>query len=489
MTCKVVRIGVFFDGTGNNLYNDEAGKSANGVSNVGKLYRLYRDGQVLEGRQPTECKIYVKAIYIEGVGTYSPTKTHQSGKDKYHSDYAMGGAAGQLGGQRIDRAINQVLAILKAYSPDDYQWQIDVFGFSRGAAMARDFINTMYTRYPDLPYTFKFVGLFDTVASFGAAGDNENWKPKNTDGFFQEANLRLMAYEKSYKTDVSEKKWVEDNYEEYNLHLKPKSAKAIVHFIALDEYRYNFPLTDTQGAGLTYNFVGAHSDIGGGYPKEAEEKVFEYFPSYQANSKEKQQYLTEPGDDNPPIIGEGWACSDDYSAGRIPRKLGVYCTGERKISDNLQKTSLVAMHKQALKAGVPLRENIHDRYSDVPDYHTQIEAGWQWSDELQQYYHTATNNITELSSLLNQGKKFSNGANGSLYAERSVFHLKLLAKYAHNSSGTMAMDKERLAPLGFKHRSYENMTDLLKSPVRRVGDDKIPQRAIFHNDTTKGKEK
>ncbi len=484
----MVRIGVFFDGTGNNLYNDEAGKSANGVSNVGKLYRLYQDGQVLEGRQPTECEIHVKAIYIEGVGTYSPTKT-QSGKDKYHDDYMTGGGFGALGGQRINQAIKQIGDIFANYSSEEYKRQIDVFGFSRGAAMARDFINTMYERIVEEDYIFAFVGLFDTVASFGNPGDNKNWKPLNTDGDHHEANIDLVLYERGIDPVGLREKWVKKNYEKYNLHLKPKSAKAIVHFIALDEYRDNFPLTDTQGAGFTYNFVGAHSDIGGGYPKESEEKVFDYFPSYQANSGEKQQYLTEPSNDNPPIIGTNWACSDDYSAGRIPRKLGVYCTGKRKISDDLQKTPLVAMHKQALKVGVPLKENIHDMYSDVPDYHTQIEAGWQWSDELQQYYHTATNNITELSSLLNQGRKFSNGANGSLYAERSVFHLKLLAKYAHNSSGTMAMDKERLAPLGFKHRSYENMTDLLKSPVRRVGDDKIPQRAVFHNDTTKGKEK
>ncbi len=488
MTCKVVRIGVFFDGTGNNLYNDEAGKSANGVSNVGKLYRLYQDGQVLEGRQPTECEIHVKAIYIEGVGTYSPTKT-KSGKVEYHDDYAFGGGMGQLGGQRIDRAIQQVRDIFGQYPADDYQWQIDVFGFSRGAAMARDFINTMYKRYSDLPYIFKFVGLFDTVASFGAAGDDENWKPLDTDGDHQEANIDLILYEKGIDPIGLREKWVKKNYEKYNLHLTPKSAKTVVHFIALDEYRYNFPLTDTQGAGLTYDFVGAHSDIGGGYPKQSEEEVFDYFPSYQANSKEKQQYLTEPSDDNPPIIGEGWACSDDYSVGRIPRKLGVYCTGKRSIGDDLQKIPLVAMHKKALKAGVPLKENIHDKYSDVPDNQSQIEASWQWSDELQQYYNTAIGNITELRSLLNQGKKINNGANGELYAERSVLHLKLLAQYAHNSSGTMAMDKRRAAPLGFKHRSYENMTDLLKSPMRRVGDDKIPQRAVFHNNPEKGKKK
>ena len=79
MTCKVIRIGVFFDGTGNNLFNDEAGASSNGVSNIGKLYRLYQNGQILKGQKLTECEITVKAIYIEGVGTNAWKEDYSSG--------------------------------------------------------------------------------------------------------------------------------------------------------------------------------------------------------------------------------------------------------------------------------------------------------------------------------------------------------------------------------------------------------------------------
>lgn len=57
MTCQVVRIGVFFDGTGNNLSNDEAGRSRNGISNIGKLYRLYRDGEHFEGKKLQNVKL------------------------------------------------------------------------------------------------------------------------------------------------------------------------------------------------------------------------------------------------------------------------------------------------------------------------------------------------------------------------------------------------------------------------------------------------
>ncbi|WGE51317.1 hypothetical protein [Actinobacillus equuli] len=61
MSCEVIRIGVFFDGTGNNLTNDEAGRSKNGVSNIGKLFRLYSDNDVLKGNLITECLNYSTA--------------------------------------------------------------------------------------------------------------------------------------------------------------------------------------------------------------------------------------------------------------------------------------------------------------------------------------------------------------------------------------------------------------------------------------------
>lgn len=246
MSCKVIRIGVFFDGTGNNLTNDEAGRSRNGVSNIGKLFRLYSNNDVLRGNLLTECLIYTRAIYIEGVGTINNDK-----------DYVMGGAAGTLGAQRINRAIAEVVAIRDQFPDSEYKCYIDVFGFSRGAAMARDFINTMYRDQRRVSFSFKFVGLFDTVGSFGIAGNNINYKPITN----EDTETDTIKYESSGKTPPPE------YYEPYNFNLSPKSAEKIVHFVALDEYRKNFPLSDTQGAGLTYYFIGAHSDIGGGYAK------------------------------------------------------------------------------------------------------------------------------------------------------------------------------------------------------------------------------
>ncbi|OOF60060.1 T6SS phospholipase effector Tle1-like catalytic domain-containing protein [Rodentibacter myodis] len=254
MTCQVIRVGVFFDGTGNNLFNDEAGRSDNSISNIGKLFRLYRDGEVIKGRKVTECEIVIRSIYIEGVGT-------NQGKE----DYLGGLAAGSQGGRRIRLAIAQLIDILDKYPLNEYRREIDVFGFSRGAATARDFINTLYRdeRLLVRGVKIRFVGLFDTVGSFGLAGNDINWKPQHDDV----TESDTIFYEIRGKTPSSK------DFIPYNFNLYPQSAETIVHFIAMDEYRKNFPLSDTEGAGLTYQFIGAHSDVGGGYKKEEVEQV------------------------------------------------------------------------------------------------------------------------------------------------------------------------------------------------------------------------
>ena len=38
MTCQVVRVGIFFDGTGDNLFNDEAGRSSNGLVTLANFF-------------------------------------------------------------------------------------------------------------------------------------------------------------------------------------------------------------------------------------------------------------------------------------------------------------------------------------------------------------------------------------------------------------------------------------------------------------------
>jgi len=118
---------------------------------------------------------------------------------------------------------------------------IDLVGFSRGAALARHFGNMILAQTHEGLFSyqddtlglinacvdFRFMGLFDTVAQFGAG--------------FQDGNYNLTVAEPW--------RWV-------------------AHAVALHDFRGWFPLTSVQASNNTNvieaPFIGAHSDIGGG---------------------------------------------------------------------------------------------------------------------------------------------------------------------------------------------------------------------------------
>ena len=460
MSCKVIRIGVFFDGTGNNLTNDEAGRSSNGVSNIGKLYRLYADNEILRGKTPTECLIYIKAIYIEGVGTINN-----------EDDYATGGGAGTLGAQRINQAIEQLSEIRDQFPKSEYKCYIDVFGFSRGAAMARDFINEMYRKHRRLTFTFKFVGLFDTVGSFGLAGNNINYKPITN----EDTETDTIKYETSGATFPSR------YYEPYNFNLSPRSAEKIVHFIALDEYRKNFPLSDTQGAGLSYYFIGAHSDIGGGYANVEYESLFDYALGNNLIQAEKKLGKPEDGIQ----FGKDWQCKVDenvYGNSSPYNNFRILCRGSREVTDDLQKVTLVAMYNLAIMENVPFINDIPQNYQDVPFSPDDTSILLKWTKELREYYEIATTNISSLKLLIGGQTAFNNQSELHI---RTFFHRSILAKYAHNSSISSFADKTSLRPIGFKHLASSGVTDTIANGARRIRNNPLPIREAYANDIGK----
>ncbi|WP_421215097.1 T6SS phospholipase effector Tle1-like catalytic domain-containing protein [Aeromonas dhakensis] len=287
---NILRIGVFFDGTGNNTHNAQAGlqkveqwlletcsdpaqrekelrgcqmgqspvegSSANDVTNVGKLFEQY---DIAAGP-------LVAHSYISGIGTRDPI-AGENGPEYRSDDTLTQGFDLDFGGENTSIIGKVTLActdtILMGIHDDlrdvlpnidcIHRIVFDVFGFSRGAAAARHFVNTIDQK-SDHPLVkamanssdirlkagfdwasrddvrFTFVGLFDTVVS-------------------------------SYNPSV-------------NVQLKADCAERVVHLTALDEVRKYFPLSriteDAAGTCPPAHFTelalpGAHSDIGGGY--------------------------------------------------------------------------------------------------------------------------------------------------------------------------------------------------------------------------------
>ncbi|VFR26048.1 Secreted protein Hcp [plant metagenome] len=162
---------------------------------------------------------------------------------------------------RRNAALRDLLAPYLATKPAIERIRVSVFGFSRGAAAARVFVNWLgnacdppqgistfnprgdgVMRLAGIPVNVDFMGLFDTVASAGLAqGVHENaW-----DGHGAWARKNDMKI--------------------------PFQVSRCVHMVAAHEVRGSFPVDLIEGAGCEeIVYPGVHSDLGGGY-KPAEQ--------------------------------------------------------------------------------------------------------------------------------------------------------------------------------------------------------------------------
>lgn len=257
-----IKVALFFDGTGNNRDTDTAEKK---WSNVARLFDAARE-------DPSN-GIY--RFYISGVGTKLNRKEPWWELDKYLRDTSVfGGSIGAGADSRLesgdidmndmlrhalkvatDKAGKDVKAIYdknqskglsdlnKALSGHRLikSIEISVFGFSRGAALARAFVSRLLKMcsrkngtltYQSYPIIFRFLGIFDTVASFGLPAQND----------FKDVDLWL-----------------------------PKDLQRCVHYVAAHELRYSFPVDlirqngNYPGNWKEEVFPGVHSDVGGGY--------------------------------------------------------------------------------------------------------------------------------------------------------------------------------------------------------------------------------
>lgn len=267
-----VRCGVFFDGTLNNRDNtnariaDDDNYNDNKVEKKDNSYEndstnIAKMEKYIDDKAPG-FKFSV-ATYIEGPGT-----------ETYDADETFGYAFGTMGTgvkAKVHRGMVKLVNLLsKAFNGEKYiieELVIDVFGFSRGAAGARFFIHEVFNEessfmhyqgqtieFPANPLflrlqrdghtitadnvSFAFAGLYDTVASYGVP--------------FWDSGTRLLKLDS----------------------LKDSRVKKVIHLVAADEHRANFPSTNIASAGVrgTEIFLpGVHSDLGGSYLKNSDE--------------------------------------------------------------------------------------------------------------------------------------------------------------------------------------------------------------------------
>ncbi|MGE8405571.1 MAG: T6SS phospholipase effector Tle1-like catalytic domain-containing protein [Pseudomonas sp.] len=244
-----LHLGLFFDGTGLNLYNQQQGASglsnatgsyATGQSNVARLYALYP--HQASCALAADARHAALALYIEGIGTRCGEADSMLAQATGRHD---SGVLATL--ERVPAQVAALLAGFLQHNPSRtiQTIEIDLFGFSRGAAAARHFANDfdqgpqsrLAKACPGYPLRINFIGLFDTVAAI--------WAPHK--GNFSVANQDFDGLQQGLREGI---------------------ARQVVQLVAADEWRQNFPLVASDNDIL---LPGAHTDIGGGYlPEELE---------------------------------------------------------------------------------------------------------------------------------------------------------------------------------------------------------------------------
>jgi len=255
----VIRIGVFFDGTGNNtdFADAQAPKRAwseGKPSNVAKLHFLYEDDQAI-----------VTRVYHHGVGSTDSI-----------ADKLFGGAFGAGGKSRV--GWGQVM-VTEFFNRNNNHLAthkyIDVYGFSRGAAISRDFVN----RVKNFPIRNTAVGPIRTDWVYVGHG-----MPPQKVEYYKELESVEMCFLGVFDTVGSFTVPGKDLDVGYDFNVNEDFVKKTVHLIAEDEMRSAFSLQSIKGKGFWSRLVnrsnepeplprnmmekpypGAHSDVGGGY--------------------------------------------------------------------------------------------------------------------------------------------------------------------------------------------------------------------------------
>lgn len=329
-----IRIGIFFDGTGNNLWVDEAHANdtlgpdggTNGPTNVARLFRAYRkQGIVLD-------KAYHHGVGTDFAGMIRRNRPNMDDPAAKPSTPVVrrnivGMTMGAGGKARIDWG----LRILAEFFSNNNKWRIkekyfDVCGFSRGAGLARDFVNQVRAQRVANLTTETSPGFFrrnpDAIPSapieLHATAIREFHEPIDPDTIYPKFMAIFDTVEMWGPGTGTFLPDVDHTYVEH-----------CVHLVAEDEFRTLFPLTSI--------FMDPNTKPGRQFP--AEERHRQRRPQPDPRYQEPRDYKK--------WMLEVWypGCHSDVGGSYLPR------TNKKH---HLQFITLRDMHKAMVKAQVPI---------------------------------------------------------------------------------------------------------------------------------------
>ena len=396
-----VSLNLFFDGTFNNKTNVQEGKQKDPSKRKGSYDNDFSN--VARGYDAIDANAENQiSWYIEGIGTVD-SKTDNDTLGLPARGGGLGVGERGIAAKVTKGCIKGAEALRAKYRGKVINvLTVNVYGFSRGAAAARHFMhvatNAPTTQklsknklqiYPPEVFEksdkeerseqffvlektdshlmnygyfgacllknelvvnqvkFNFVGLYDTVASFGI----------NHKGF----SLFGVSI-------------IDSDAEQLGLNAV-KNGSFVFQIASADEYRDNFSLSNIESAGikgLQITLPGVHSDIGGGYVDKEKNKVLLYIERGSRTVCDKfRKILIEEGwfkDSS----NEIWVEQDAIHPSNVSPQYKLW--GERTLSNHYDKVSLFHMFEFSKQFNVKYNPSIEKDNSITDNFILKISS-------------------------------------------------------------------------------------------------------------------
>lgn len=387
-----VKLNIFFDGTLNNKNNTQVRKDSENNTAQKNIFDEKSNkkddsymndfSNVVRGYDAInpDAEHQLK-VYIEGIGTENNEKD-----DSFEGPGFGVGDRGIMA--KVTKGCREAAKVVASKYEDQNIdiLEVNVFGFSRGAAAARHFISvattSIYEEGPSLidgkitvhyePYdeesslflinkTPDNISFIKQYGYFGACLIKENLQIKKIKFNFAGLYDTVASYGVNHRG--KNLIYIDSDAKQLNLDAV-KKCKFTLQLASRDEYRENFSLTNINSCGLNglqLTLPGVHSDIGGGYVDGAQEEVFLYKKNYYDTAYSLEKTIVKNFQQI--LIDEGWFTANELTIVNEKPFNSYYISpgtfylkGKRKLSNQYANIPLKIMIDFSKERGVEYSE-------------------------------------------------------------------------------------------------------------------------------------
>ena len=405
-----VKLNIFFDGTLNNKNNTQVRKDSENNTAQKNIFDEKSNkkddsymndfSNVVRGYDAInpDAEHQLK-VYIEGIGTENNKKD-----DSFEGPGFGVGDKGIMA--KVTKGCQEAAKVVASkYKGKNIDiLEVNVFGFSRGAAAARHFINvattSIYEEGPSLingkiavhhrPYdeesslflinkTPDNISFIKQYGYFGACLIKENLQIKKIEFNF----AGLYDTVASYGVNHRGKKLIDSDAKQLNLDAV-KKCKFTLQLASRDEYRENFSLTNINSCGLNglqLTLPGVHSDVGGGYVDGAQEEVFLYKKNYYDTTYSLEKTIVKNFQQI--LIDEGWFTANELTIVNAKPFNSYYISpgtfylkGKRKLSNQYANIPLKIMIDFSKERGVEYSEKALKKIEEILENQEKMKEAY-----------------------------------------------------------------------------------------------------------------